>query len=114
MPVEDGLTDVPDTTDELPGNEEGIDGGETTGQTGESPPAEDTGESMPAEDVGEDTGESMPAEDVGEDTGESPSAEDTGGDTGESPPAEDTGGDDGQTGDMPPVVTDIPVEDGNE
>ena len=100
LPVEDGLTDVPNTTDQLPGNEEGADAGTApegdgtlppadTGGTSDAPPAEG-GENPPADN----TGGSPPADD----TGESPPAD--GG--GSSPPADNA--------DMPPVVTDEPVE----
>lgn len=100
LPVEDGLTDVPNTTDQLPGNEEGADAGiapegdgtlppADTGGTSDAPPAEG-GENPPAEG----TGGSPPAEGAGDGTPAD--------NAGDAPPADNA--------DMPPVVTDEPVE----
>lgn len=100
LPVEDGLTDVPDTTDQLPGNEEGADAGTAPEGDGTLPPADTggTSDTPPAEG-----GEALPADGAGgsppaDDTGEAPPADGAGG----SPPADNA--------DMPPVVTDEPVE----
>ena len=97
-PVEDGLTDVPDTTDELQPSEEDAQAAADstvpvtdTGQTDGTVPITDTGPS----DAGTDTGQTdgtVPNTDTGQDT--------------------DTGQGDA-TGDMPPAVTDEPI-DNNE
>lgn len=93
IPVEDGLTDVPDTTGNLPGNEDGADtAGDGTGETGQTPGAgEDTGGS--GGDAGEASGAgSGDAGDTGQDAG----------DGGQNPGSGDS--------DMPPVVTDTPID----
>lgn len=98
-PVEDGLTDVPDTTDELQSSEE-----ETSGEP--TVPVTDTGQSdgtVPVTDVGQTDG-SVPNTDTGQtDAGAANTGQN---DTG-------TAGADNGQGDMPPVVTDEPV-DNNE
>lgn len=103
IPIEDGLTDVPDTTGELPGNEEGAENQPEDGGTPEDQP--------PGGGTPEEGAENQP-EDGGTPEGNPPEGAENQPEDGGSPAegaADDSGG-----SDMPPVVTDDPLGDNNE